>query len=114
MYRVERALATKRYRLIGGHVPAIRYLPMIPVARSFTFIRNPVDQLMSHYEHHVRNFGFQGTLEAFIKTAAAGPIATKMLSGVPLGRSEEHTSELQSLMRNSYAVFCFNKKKIYI
>src|SRR3546814_520612 len=26
-------------------------------------------------------------------------------------RSEEHTSELQSLMRISYAVFCFNKKK---
>src|SRR3546814_12690081 len=28
-------------------------------------------------------------------------------------RSEEHTSELQSLMRNSYAVFCLKKKKIY-
>src|SRR3546814_2617456 len=28
------------------------------------------------------------------------------------GRSEEHTSELQSLMRNSYAVFCLKKKKI--
>src|SRR3546814_2764621 len=27
-------------------------------------------------------------------------------------RSEEHTSELQSLMRNSYAVFCLTKKKI--
>src|SRR3546814_8506776 len=26
-----------------------------------------------------------------------------------LYRSEEHTSELQSLMRNSYAVFCFKK-----
>src|SRR3546814_1636414 len=26
-------------------------------------------------------------------------------------RSEEHTSELQSLMRNSYAVFCLNKTK---
>src|SRR3546814_4797230 len=26
------------------------------------------------------------------------------------GRSEEHTSELQSLMRSSYAVFCLNKK----
>src|SRR3546814_5529731 len=26
-------------------------------------------------------------------------------------RSEEHTSELQSLMRSSYAVFCLNKKK---
>src|SRR3546814_2982824 len=31
----------------------------------------------------------------------------------PSSRSEEHTSELQSLMRISYAVFCL-KKKIYI
>src|SRR3546814_7971115 len=29
-------------------------------------------------------------------------------------RSEEHTSELQSLMRISYAVFCLNKKTQYI
>src|SRR3546814_9395057 len=29
----------------------------------------------------------------------------------PSGRSEEHTSELQSLMRISYAVFCLKKKK---
>src|SRR3546814_6445073 len=28
-------------------------------------------------------------------------------------RSEEHTSELQSLMRISYAVFCLQKKKIH-
>src|SRR3546814_6598076 len=33
-------------------------------------------------------------------------------AGWPLfGRSEEHTSELQSLMRISYAVFCLKKKK---
>src|SRR3546814_4240360 len=31
-----------------------------------------------------------------------------------LHRSEEHTSELQSLMLNSYAVFCLNKKKTTI
>src|SRR3546814_6233486 len=30
----------------------------------------------------------------------------------PCRRSEEHTSELQSLMRISYAVFCLNKKNI--
>src|SRR3546814_6379429 len=29
----------------------------------------------------------------------------------PASRSEEHTTELQSLMRNSYAVFCLKKKK---
>src|SRR3546814_8210226 len=31
--------------------------------------------------------------------------------GIPDFRSEEHTSELQSLMRISYAVFCLKKKK---
>src|SRR3546814_1775172 len=29
-------------------------------------------------------------------------------------RSEEHTSELQSLMRISYAVFCLKKKQIFV
>src|SRR3546814_1029229 len=44
-------------------------------------------------------------------------IALKVLDGTAraaqtaLGRSEEHTSELQSLMRISYAVFCLKKKK---
>src|SRR3546814_4671600 len=33
-------------------------------------------------------------------------------SGKKVLRSEEHTSELQSLMRISYAVFCLKKKKI--
>src|SRR3546814_7071748 len=33
------------------------------------------------------------------------------LAGAEKERSEEHTSELQSLMRISYAVFCLNKKK---
>src|SRR3546814_4394962 len=33
------------------------------------------------------------------------------ISCTPFARSEEHTSELQSLMRISYAVFCLKKKK---
>src|SRR3546814_6477569 len=34
-----------------------------------------------------------------------------LLDGLSPRRSEEHTSELQSLMRISYAVFCLKKKK---
>src|SRR3546814_10057167 len=37
------------------------------------------------------------------------PVATRSRISIP--RSEEHTSELQSLMRISYAVFCLKKKK---
>src|SRR3546814_11961466 len=45
-------------------------------------------------------------------TLSAGDkaIIRQNMSGV--NRSEEHTSELQSLMRISYAVFCLKKKKI--
>src|SRR3546814_4606641 len=35
--------------------------------------------------------------------------AHMLYSNTPVGRSEEHTSELQSLMRISYAVFCLKK-----
>src|SRR3546814_7691485 len=41
--------------------------------------------------------------------AGAGHAAGRKLSAQ--ARSEEHTSELQSLMRISYAVFCLKKKK---
>src|SRR3546814_9579041 len=41
-----------------------------------------------------------------------GVMFDALLAGVIM-RSEEHTSELQSLMRISYAVFCLKKKKIH-
>src|SRR3546814_5019038 len=40
-----------------------------------------------------------------LEVMIVGALAEELL------RSEEHTSELQSLMRSSSAVFCFNKKK---
>src|SRR3546814_4543663 len=47
----------------------------------------------------------------------SGQVMSVRLFASPVGcirRSEEHTSELQSLMRISYAVFCLKKKKYYI
>src|SRR3546814_20565592 len=39
-----------------------------------------------------------------------GGCSERAVGGPPPARSEEHTSELQSLMRISYAVFCLKKK----
>src|SRR3546814_6008267 len=47
------------------------------------------------------------TTRVMIHDAAQGVIGATL----PITRSEEHTSELQSLMRISYAVFCLKKKK---
>src|SRR3546814_2302607 len=45
------------------------------------------------------------------KTTILVNMAYALLTGEKFLRSEEHTSELQSLMRTSYSVFCLNKKK---
>src|SRR3546814_6402668 len=56
---------------------------------------------------------FLGNIEYFVDVAAdyrCDFVVFPELYTLPL-RSEEHTSELQSLMRTSYAVFCLKKKK---
>src|SRR3546814_2435180 len=58
--------------------------------------------------------GTQLTMRTFHIGGAAQLNQESNLEAVADGtlvRSEEHTSELQSLMRNSYAVFCLKKKK---
>src|SRR3546814_8978902 len=45
-----------------------------------------------------------------VSTSGESKLSVSPINNQPL-RSEEHTSELQSLMRISYAVFCLKKKK---
>src|SRR3546814_6434383 len=53
-----------------------------------------------------------GGQKGWVVTWTAAPGAKPVLSGgIAVTRSEEHTSELQSLIRISYAVFCLKKKK---
>src|SRR3546814_1512966 len=85
---------------------------------------NPKGRAMSRFKNEVVH------LQAHIKTLRIGTVALLVLALVMgggwwsaprdltihmppdlrSGRSEEHTSELQSLMRISYAVFCLKKK----
>src|SRR3546814_1288559 len=62
-----------------------------------------------HGDYHLANvmYRFDGPELAAIVDWELTTIGDPLLD---LGRSEEHTSELQSLMRSSYAVFCLKKK----
>src|SRR3546814_3149245 len=55
-----------------------------------------------------------GDVAAALADARSALIAAGFDDPDYVERSEEHTSELQSLMRISYAVFCLNKKNKYI
>src|SRR3546814_1112175 len=59
--------------------------------------------------------GIEPTIDNDIIVRLGGPVETGrgfvLHSTDYMRRSEEHTSELQSIMRISYAVYCLNKKK---
>src|SRR3546814_3443965 len=56
------------------------------------------------------DLGNPGTLSRDLR-ASGESVAHRRTATADQRRSEEHTSELQSLMRISYAVFCLQKKK---
>src|SRR3546814_4019249 len=57
-----------------------------------------------HHQYHGDIGIFNGAQQS------SPPVRSHLLDIQSAGRSEEHTSELQSLMRISYAVFCLKKK----
>src|SRR3546814_2055486 len=62
-------------------------------------------------EHHFNDYSFvPDNIQLMTYLAALCPHIDVGTAAVILPRSEEHTSELQSLMRNSYAVFGLKKK----
>src|SRR3546814_6158811 len=65
---------------------------------------NPVERVCEHSDH-------KGSCTSTRKHGALDDRLSKTITAWPWSRSEEHTSELQSLMRISYAVFCLKKKK---
>src|SRR3546814_18124008 len=62
-------------------------------------------------QHTVSFSGDLGDAGDIYKVVVDGVLFSYVTTGVEGSRSEEHTSELQSLMRNSYAVFCLKKKR---
>src|SRR3546814_1503304 len=89
-------------------------------ARRFTDLTRPMNLSSLLYPATVRAhvqidskkalFPYVGDLAARSLGLDSGEVAEALLERERLGRSEEHTSELQSLMRISYAVFCLKKK----
>src|SRR3546814_5051709 len=74
----------------------------------------PVGVLSALYlEEYAPRNGWTDMIEVSINNLAAVPSIIFGLLGLAV-RSEEHTSELQSLMRISYAVFCLKKKRPHV
>src|SRR3546814_7975716 len=87
--------------------------------RGFHHVAVTTPDLERFIDHYERWFGFERVAEGGwepdnerVGRMVQLPGSSARYAMIRLGsRSEEHTSELQSLMRISYAVFCLKKKK---
>src|SRR3546814_5883096 len=83
--------------------------PYTTLFRSRRQRESPVTRRVGRRHHHL----LRGLAVMLCGRVGVGAeVAGIALQRVPV-RSEEHTSELQSLMRISYAFFCLKKKKLH-
>src|SRR3546814_6923257 len=101
-YRLKQKVQFERF---GSNNPV-----KIPGIGTFEGIKTSVFLEVEGAAHYLP--AYAGNLD--IMTSAALATAEKIAARrLQKERSEEHTSELQSLMRISYAVFCLQKKKTH-
>src|SRR3546814_4144796 len=85
---------------------------LFPYTTLFRSLPQEVALLDASIEDNISRFQKTPDARAIVEAARAASVH-EMIVRLPVGyrRSEEHTSELQSLMRISYAVFCLKKKR---
>ncbi|MGD8177148.1 sulfotransferase family 2 domain-containing protein [Marinimicrobium sp. ARAG 43.8] len=75
---------SKKIRFFSGHKPVVKYVPLFGVDGTATFVRDPVQRLVSDHAHFVRHHGYSGTFEAFYNRSTMTNRQHKLLNGVPL------------------------------
>src|SRR3546814_1089965 len=80
-------------------------MPPLPSVKQFNVLADAAG-LIKARDHHYAHRSHEDGCDNQAEDDAILPFA--------INRSEEHTSELQSLMRISYAVFCLKKKTVRI
>src|SRR3546814_1153302 len=102
---VARPIKVRRH---GGNEVTTVLLAIGLTEHDATDLRNRIP-LICRFERAGQERLFAHRLRRFSRVDAGGAQKKKLLDP-KTARSEEHTSELQSLMRISYAVFCLTKK----
>jgi hypothetical protein len=70
--------------LLAGHFPLARYAPFFRAFDICAFVREPAQQIRSHYEHHCRALGYKKSFLDFINENRNKNAQFKNLNGCPL------------------------------
>ena len=95
--------------LLAGHFPIKKYLPYYPIHRVITFVRDPVQRVISHYHDLQRRVDYSETLETFIKERRYQNTQSRFFKGIPLeaigfiGICEFYDESIE-IIKHSYSI----------
>ncbi|SEG54935.1 sulfotransferase family 2 domain-containing protein [Marinobacterium lutimaris] len=69
---------------LSGHVPVNKYVYLLGLRQSITFCREPIQRVISEYNHFVRHNDYEGDLPSFYRKPQFINRQSKMLQGIPL------------------------------
>ncbi len=84
LFNIKVLAENKGIGLLTGHVGAEKYKHIVVSSNIVTFLRHPVAQVISHYEHYVRHKNFDKKLEDFIVERRFTNLQFRSLRGLPI------------------------------
>lgn len=82
-YALKQLMLTTPFALTG-HVHIQKYADFFDVRNIVTFVREPIGQIVSHYNHYVTHNGFSGDFAQFYRSAQFRNVQARYLNGFPV------------------------------
>lgn len=101
LYELGRIFNQHKTLFLSGHYPAGRYMAFFDTLDVVTFVRNPVEQVLSNYRHYKIGMNYKEDIKTFIKDKRFKNIQSTMLAAKPLelygfiGLTEEYEKSIE-------------------
>ncbi|MCP8900274.1 sulfotransferase family 2 domain-containing protein [Gilvimarinus xylanilyticus] len=83
-YSLYQAMERDGARMLGGHVPALRYVAGLGVTHTVSFFRDPIQRIASAYSHYVRHKAFEGDFREFYTAKGRINLQSRLFENVPI------------------------------
>ena len=80
--RIALAIEKQNAALVAGHFPINKYGGILGLRNTVTIFRDPVEQVISHYRHAVRDHGYKQDLMTFAQQGGIRNLQSRMLANV--------------------------------
>jgi hypothetical protein len=74
----------KESQILSGHFLSQKYLDFVDTKYIISFVRDPLEQVISHYNHSVTHLGYKGDINDFILVPRHCNIQSRYLEGLPV------------------------------